>query len=136
MSNTDGIIFLGREPRGAPGVSDAAKGGIAVGRDARAAPRKPVSGRMRLTTDSKVKRAGRLIDLSANGFCAMLDDPLTPGVVCLVDCDVSLRGQPRIISAVARSVHSVLVSGKGYRVGFQFTSVSDGSIAVVNALLA
>ncbi|MBK6295547.1 MAG: PilZ domain-containing protein [Rhodoferax sp.] len=129
-------LFFGREPRGAPGVSDAAKGGIAVDRDARAAPRKPVAGRVRLTTESKVKRAGRLIDLSANGFCAMLDDPLTPGVVCLVDCDVSLRGQPRVISAVARSVHSVLVSGKGYRVGFQFTSVSDGSISVVNALLA
>jgi hypothetical protein len=35
----------------------------------------------------------------------------------------------------ARSVHRVLVSGAGHRVGFQFTGTSDGSVDVVRSLL-
>lgn len=136
MTSTNGIIFVGRDPGGSPPAGATAKSAFAAGHEARTAPRKAVAGRVRLATDAGVKQTGRLVDLSANGFCALLDDPVKLGVLCLIDCDVNLRGQPRVISAVAKSVHSVLVSGKGYRVGFQFTAVSDGSVDVVRALLA
>ncbi len=118
MSNGEGVVFLGAK------------------QDARASPRKAVAGRLKLTTDTGAKHAGRLVDMSAHGFCALLEDPVKLGILCLVDCEVNLRGSSQQISAIARSVHSVLVSGKGYRVGFQFTQISDGSAEVVRAMLA
>jgi len=136
IGSGDGLIFVGGAPGGRPLANTSAQSGPPTGQDARAAPRKAVAGRIKLATDSGVKQTGRLVDLSAHGFCALLEDPIKAGIVCLIDCEVSLRGQPRAISAIARSVHSVLVSGKGYRVGFQFTKISDGSVDVVRSLLA
>lgn len=136
MSNGDGIIFLDAKPGGRSPTSTHAGAGVTPNQDARASPRKAVAGRLKLTTDSGAKHAGRLVDMSAHGFCALLEDPVKLGILCLVDCEVSLRGAPQVISAIARSIHSVLVSGKGYRVGFQFTQISDGSAEVVRALLA
>lgn len=134
MSNGDGIVFLG----GDSGAKGAASAGVppGPGQESRAAPRKPVGGRVKVTTDSGAKQAGRLVDMSALGFGAMLDEPVKAGALCLIDCEVTLRGSPRVISAIARAIQSILVSGKGYRVGFQFTKISDGSTDVVRALLA
>lgn len=134
MSSGDGIVFLGANQGGRSSASTPVGAGTA--QDARASPRKAVAGRLKLTTDTGAKHAGRMVDMSAHGFCALLDDPVKLGILCLVDCEVNLRGSARMISAIARSIHSVLVSGKGYRVGFQFTQISDGSAEVVRALLA
>ena len=136
MGSAEGLIFVGGEPTGRPLANTDAQAGSARAQEARAVPRKAVAGRIKLATDSGVKQTGRLVDLSVHGFCALLNDPVKAGILCLIDCEVSLRGQPRAISAIARPVHSVLVSGKGYRVGFQFTKISDGSVDVVRSLLA
>lgn len=136
MGNGDGIIFLGDDSgaKGAAGVGVSPR--LGPGQEARGAPRKAVSGRVRVVTDSGVKQAGRLVDMSALGFCALLDDPVKAGVLCLIDCEVTVRGSPGAISAIAKAIQSILVSGKGYRVGFQFTRISDGSSDVVRALLS
>ena len=124
-----------RQSSVAPSAAESGTVGSAPVGDARNAPRKLVAGRIKLATDSGLRQEGRLLDLSNGGLSATMEDPIRPGVLCLLDCEVSQAGKMHTISLIAKAIECILVRGKGYRIGFQFQKVSDGSVAVIRALL-
>lgn len=108
-----------------------AGGGEALGSDAAAAPaaaritprlaeRKVVSGKAQIALGSGFSIGGKLIDLSEGGVCAMLDDPITIKKVCNITCSIFQNGKSYKFSLPSVVAYCVLVSGRGYKVGFQF----------------
>lgn len=120
---------------GAPGPGATAADGPNPSQEARSAPRKLVAGRVKLATDAGLRQEGRMLDLSSSGLSATMEDPIRTGVLCLLDCEVAHNGKAYAISLIARAVECILVRGKGYRIGFQFQKVSDGSVSVIRTLL-
>jgi hypothetical protein len=80
----------------------------------RLAERKLVSGKLQITMD------GKLVDLSEGGVCAMLDDPITIKKVCHITCNIFQNGKSYKFSLPSVVAYCVPVSGRGYKVGFQF----------------
>lgn len=86
----------------------------------RAVERKIVNGRTRVTLAGGTVAMGKLLDLSRLGASVMVDDLLAVKKSCTLDCDIFHNGKHYVFSAPAVSVHAVLVSGKGFKVGFEF----------------
>lgn len=86
----------------------------------RIAERKLVTGRAQITIGSGFSVAGKMIDLSEGGTCVMLDDPVTIKKVCNISCKIYHNGVNHTFSLPAVVAYCVLVSGRGYKVGFQF----------------
>lgn len=92
----------------------------------RLAERKVVSGKAQITIGSGFSVGGKLIDLSEGGVCAMLDDPITIKKVCNISCNIFQNGKSYKFSLPSVVAYCVLVSGRGYKVGFQFGPRSPG----------
>lgn len=86
----------------------------------RLAERKFVSGKAQIALGSSFSVDGKLIDLSEGGVSVMLDDPVTIKKVCNISCHIFQNGKSYRFSLPSVVVHCVLVSGRGYKVGFQF----------------
>ncbi|MBA3057527.1 MAG: PilZ domain-containing protein [Gammaproteobacteria bacterium] len=119
----------------APGRAATAPASPEPTQETRREPRKLVAGRIKLATDSGWRQEGRMLDLSIGGLSATMEDPIRPGVLCLLDGEIAHNGKIHTISIIAKAIDSILVRGKGYRIGFQFQKVSDGSVAVIRMLL-
>lgn len=103
-------------------------------KESRAVPRKLFSGRAKVAYD-KFSWPGRVLDLSLHGFSAIFDDPIRVGTSCSVSCDIFSAGITHHFVSSALAIQSVLVSGKGFRVGFQFQRLSDSSREVIQQLV-
>jgi hypothetical protein len=86
----------------------------------RLAERKMVSGKAQIALGSGFSVGGKLIDLSEGGVCVMLDDPVTIKKVCNISCNIFQNGKGYNFSLPSVVAYCVLVSGRGYKVGFQF----------------
>jgi hypothetical protein len=86
----------------------------------RLAERKVVSGKAQIALGSGFSVGGKLIDLSEGGVCVMLDDPVTIKKVCNISCNIFQNGKSYTFSLPSVVAYCVLVSGRGYKVGFQF----------------
>jgi len=86
----------------------------------RLAERKVVHGKANITIGSGFSMTGKLIDLSEGGVCVMLDDPVTIKKVCNISCNIFQNGKGHTFSLPSVVAYCVLVSGRGYKVGFQF----------------
>jgi hypothetical protein len=104
-------------------------------REARAAERKKVTGRVRLVLPGGVV-AGKLVDMSLSGVGILMEDVFPNKVVCTLECNVFRDGKHQNFSAPAVSVYGVLVRGKGFSVGFQFGPRSPAATQTIEAILA
>jgi hypothetical protein len=86
----------------------------------RLAERKVVNGKAQIALGSGFSMGGKLIDLSEGGVCVMLDDPITIKKVCNISCNIFHNGKGYTFSLPSVVAYCVLVSGRGYKVGFQF----------------
>lgn len=111
-----GAAAPGADPAAAP----AAKAPAAAKITPRLAERKVVSGKAQIALGSGFSMGGKLIDLSEGGVCAMLDDPITIKKVCNITCSIFQNGKSYKFSLPSVVAYCVLVSGRGYKVGFQF----------------
>lgn len=115
--------------KGLPGADAAANAPISV--CARSAPRKPISGRARVSVEGGVARNGKLVDISESGIGIMLEDPIATKKVCMVMCDVLIDGKHVTFGARAIAAYSVLAGIKGFRIGFQFGALDPATSKIV-----
>lgn len=118
-------------PHPMPEGTHAARTGI----DARAAERKLVNGRVRVTLGGGTVIMGKMLDVSKLGASLMLEDLLAVKKTCTLDCDIFHNGKRYVFSVPALSVHAVLVSGKGFKVGFQFGPRTPAATQTLDDLL-
>lgn len=94
---------------------------LPTGSDARTALRKKVTGRARIVLQGgRVALSGKMVDISVNGVCVLLDDMVPVKITCTLECDIFQDGVHRVFSTPAVSVYAVLASTFGFKVGFQF----------------
>ena len=65
-----------------------------------------------------------------------MEDSIASKRICAVECDVMLEGKRHSLRVRAVVVYSVLVSGKGFRVGFQFGPLDPVATKTLSAILA
>lgn len=106
-----------------------------AGVEARAAERKLVNGRVRVTLGGGTVIMGKMLDVSMLGASLMLEDLLAVKKTCTLDCDIFHNGKRYVFSVPAVSVHAVLASGKGFKVGFQFGPRTPAATHTLDALL-
>ncbi len=106
-----------------------------TGIEARAAERKLVNGRVRVTLGGGTVIMGKMLDVSMLGASLMLEDLLAVRKTCTLDCDIFHSGKRYVFSVPALSVHAVLVSGKGFKVGFQFGPRTPAATQTLEDLL-
>lgn len=97
---------------------------LKVGSEARTAERKVVNGRARMILPDGSVVHGKMMDISKSGASVLMDDMLAVKKTCTLECDIFFSGKRQVFSVPAVSVYSVLVSGKGFKAGFQFGSRS------------
>ncbi len=103
-----------------------------TGADARTAERKKVTGRARIVLQGGgASLSGKMVDISVNGACVLLDDMVPVKKVCTFECDIFQNGIRRVFSAPAVSVYGVLASGHGFKVGFQFGPRSSAALKTI-----
>ena len=100
----------------APGTFQAPPGS----RDGRAADRKKVNGRAKLALGSALVCNARMVDVSSTGACVTVEDLIPGKKVYNLEFDIFHNGRRYLFAVQGVPVYSVLVSGKGYKVGFQF----------------
>ncbi len=105
------------------------------GIEARAAERKLLPGRARVAVTGGAMMSGKLVDISATGISIMMDDPLPTKKVCVLECESFKNGRLYAFMVQAVSVHGVLVSGKGFKVGFQFGPRTPAAAKTIEELM-
>ena len=101
----------------------------------RLAERKVVHGKAQIALGSGFSVGGKLIDLSEGGVCVMLDDPVTVKKVCNISCNIFQNGKNHTFSLPSVVAYCVLVSGRGYKVGFQFGPRSPAATQTIADVL-
>ncbi|MBP9061046.1 MAG: PilZ domain-containing protein [Rhodoferax sp.] len=102
---------------------------------ARAAPRKPLTGRARVSVEGGMAHNGKLVDISESGVGIMLDDPVPAKKVCTVMCETFMDGKRLSFGARAIAAYSVLAGNKGYRIGFQFSALEPATSKIIADLI-
>lgn len=108
---------------------------VEPGKEARTAVRKLVSGRARFTVNGGGALAGKMVDISVSGACVLMEDMGAVKKVGTLECDVFLDGKSHVFSLPVVCVYSVLASGKGFKVGFQFGSKTAAASKVLEHIL-
>jgi hypothetical protein len=102
----------------------------------RVAARKTISGRARVAVQGGAITHGRLADISVSGVGILMEDSIASKRICALECEVMIDGKRLSLRARAVAVYSVLVSGKGFRVGFQFGPLEPAAAKTVGEILA
>ncbi len=106
------------------------------GKEARAAIRKRFPGRARITGDASGRFViGKIYDVSSTGASVIVDDMLPWKKVVKLDIDIFHNGRRFVFTVQAVPVYSVLVSGSGYKFGFQFGPPTPEASKTLGALM-
>jgi hypothetical protein len=105
------------------------------GAETRAAERKKVNGRAKVSMGAMQIANGKMIDMSLTGACIMLDDMIAAKKVFNLEVSIFQDGKQYAFSVQAVSVYSVLASGKGFKVGFQFGPRSPAAAKAIEDLV-
>ena len=92
-----------------------------AGIEARAAIRKRFPGKARLSGDQSGRYIlGKIFDVSMSGASIIVEDMLPWKKIVNLDIDIFHNGRRFAFSIQSVPVYNVLVSGSGYKFGFQF----------------
>ena len=103
--------------------------------EARAAIRKKLSGRVRLTFGVGTPTDAKVIDMSVTGICLLVEQMVHAKTPCTLACNIFHEGKAHVFSLRAVAVYSVLASGQGFKVGFQFGPHDEAAAAQIAALM-
>jgi len=113
-----------KEGNAHPGAS---LGGLAAdssfpssGFEGRGPERRLVHGRAALQLVCGSIQQGRLIDLAFGSAGVFMNVSLRPGTVFTFQCDCFANGRRHVFEVPAEAIYTVLVSGKGFRMGVRF----------------
>jgi hypothetical protein len=106
------------------------------GREARAAIRKKFPGKARIAGDNSGKYVfGKVFDVSSSGVSVIIEDMLPWKKVVKIDIDIFHNGKRFVFSMQAVPVYNILVSGSGYKCGFQFGPPTPEAQKTLGALM-
>lgn len=103
--------------------------------EARTATRKKLGGRVRLTFDVGTPTEAKMIDMSVTGVCLLVEQMVHAKTPCTLACNIFHNGKAYVFSLRAIAVYSVLASGQGFKVGFQFGAHDASTAAQLGALM-
>ena len=107
-----------------------------AGKDARAAVRKRFPGKARISGDASGRFvSGKIFDVSMTGASVVIDDVLPWKKVVKLEIDIFHNGKRFVFMVQAVLVYSVLVSGSGYKFGFQFGPPTPEASKTLGALM-
>lgn len=115
------------EPREEGNITSVAEG--------RSAERKVVSGRAKLGIKGLPVSAGKIVDISSTGACLMMDNMVPGGKSATLECDIFHEGKRHNIGLEVTTVYSMLVSGKGFKIGLRFGTHSHEVAMKIEELL-
>ena len=105
------------------------------GPESRAAERRKVIGRARLTLGATHVENGKMVDISATGACVLMENMLPAKRPAMLDCDIFHNGKRHTFGLQVITVYGVLVSGKGFKIGLQFGPRSPVVAKILEELL-
>ncbi len=106
------------------------------GPEARAAVRKKFPGKARIAGDQSGRYVfGRIFDVSLTGVSVVIGDVLPWKKVVKIDIDIFHNGKRFAFSMQAVPVYNILMSGSGYKCGFQFGPATPEAQATLGALM-
>lgn len=88
-------------------------------RDARTDARKKFPGKVKIYSQGQVVDSGRLFDISLTGLSVILENIL-PKKAYGLEVDIFHDGKRYFFNVQGLPLYNILVSGKGYKIGFQF----------------
>ena len=106
-----------------------------AGKEARAAIRKRFNGKARISGDNGAYVVARVFDVSQTGSSLIVEDMLPWKKIVKLDVDIFHNGKRFVFSIQAVPVYSVLVSGSGYKIGFQFGPPSTETLKTLGLLM-
>ena len=106
-----------------------------AGKEARAAIRKRFNGKARVSGDNGSYVQARVFDVSLTGSSLLVEDMLPWKKVVKLDMDIFHNGRRFAFSIQAVPVYSVLISGSGYKIGFQFGPPSPETLKTLGLLM-
>ncbi len=98
---------------------DLLSGSIGGSKDSRNEARRKFAGKVKITTNGQLVNAGRLFDISMTGVSVMLEN-IIPKKAYHLEVDVFHDGKRYLFNVQGVPLYNILVSGKGYKIGFQF----------------
>ena len=105
-------------------------------KEARVAVRKKFPGKARISGDNSGRFViGRIFDVSLSGASVIIENILPWKKVVKVDIDVFHNGKRFAFSMQAVPVYNILVSGSGYKCGFQFGPPTPEAQKTLGALM-
>ncbi|MGI9134277.1 MAG: PilZ domain-containing protein [Rhodoferax sp.] len=100
-----------------------------------AAPRVRVHGRATLTPHGKARMDARIYDISQSGISLILDHNLAIGTKCHLHCKLFQQGQHHDFALEVTCMRGTLMSGNGFRLGFQFGTHDQRVADCIEALM-
>lgn len=79
--------------------------------------------------------SGKMVDMSLTGACVLIDAAVPIKKMCTLECDIFQNGSRHLFTVPALLVYSVLASGHGFKVGFQFGPTSPAALKTISDLL-
>lgn len=102
--------------------------------DSRVSERKKVNGRAKIRCANTVY-SGKMVDVSTSGASVLCEDLLPTKKVVDLEIDIFHEGRKCYFVVQAIAVYSVLVGGKGYKIGLQFGPLSPAAQKSLNDLI-
>jgi hypothetical protein len=91
----------------------------ASAKDARNETRKKFAGKVKIYLQGQPINGGRLFDISMTGVSVLLEN-IIPKKPYTLEIDIFHDGKRYFFNVQGIPLYNILVSGKGYKIGFQF----------------
>ncbi len=88
-------------------------------KDGRNELRRKFAGKVKVSLNGQLVNAGRLFDISMTGVSVILET-IIPKKAYTLEVDVFHDGKRYFFTVQGVPLYNILVSGKGYKIGFQF----------------
>ena len=88
-------------------------------KDSRSEVRKKFAGKVKVSLNGQLVNAGRLFDISMTGVSVIVEN-IIPKKAYTLEVDVFHDGKRYLFTVQGVPLYNILVSGRGYKIGFQF----------------
>lgn len=88
-------------------------------KDSRNETRRKFAGKVKVSLNGQLVNAGRMFDISMTGVSVILET-IIPKKAYTLEVDIFHDGKRYLFTVQGVPLYNILVSGKGYKIGFQF----------------
>ena len=92
---------------------------IGGNKDSRSEVRKKFAGKVKVSLNGQLVNAGRWFDISMTGVSVIVEN-IIPKKAYTLEVDVFHDGKRYLFTVQGVPLYNILVSGRGYKIGFQF----------------